>query len=377
VRVVVVGAGPGGLCLAQRLRATGVDVVVLERDGSAATRAQGYRVSLKETGAEALRACLPAELFDLAVATSLRLPTRMIFMDDRLEPRFGKPIPPVPPGPAGFGVNRATLREILLTGVDVRFGARFTHYGPGVRVHVDGLPPLAADLLVGADGTGSAVRHQLLPDAGVDDLGWAVYGRTPLTDDLLERLPAELLYTFNRVMAADGTALSVVTCRTQVPVPEAVRRHAPHARLTDVPPYLSWTLTWPGAAPTGTPEQLHARAVDALAGWLPPVREVVELAEPGATFRCDITSARPVGGWDEPGVTLLGDAVHTMSPGRGDGANVALRDARLLGDLLAGAVARGTPVTDAAARYQQQMLEYGFAAVEASRTHPFAPMQRR
>ena len=75
-------------------------------------------------------------------------------------------------------------------------------------------------------------------------------------------------------------------------------------------------------------------------------------------------------------MTLLGDAVHTMSPGRGEGANVALRDASLLCGLLS-SVAAGRLSFDAAkGQYEAEMLEYGFAAVAASRNHPFGPPRR-
>lgn len=48
------------------------------------------------------------------------------------------------------------------------------------------------DVLVGADGIRSAVRGQRLPGAAVIDTGvrgLGVYGRTPLTQELLEQLP--------------------------------------------------------------------------------------------------------------------------------------------------------------------------------------------
>jgi 2-polyprenyl-6-methoxyphenol hydroxylase-like FAD-dependent oxidoreductase len=69
VHVVVIGAGIGGLCLAQGLRRAGIRVSVYERDATAASRPQGYRITLKSDGVRALRQCLPVELFDLAVAT--------------------------------------------------------------------------------------------------------------------------------------------------------------------------------------------------------------------------------------------------------------------------------------------------------------------
>lgn len=370
--VLVIGGGIGGLCLAQGLRRAGVRVTVHERDTTPAVRAQGYRISLKETGAKALRACLPPHLFDLAVATSIRPATRMIFLDTQLRPKFAKPIPPIEPGPAGLGVNRLTLREILLTGIEdiVHFGKKFDRYeelGDGcVRAHFTDGSSVDGSLLVGADGTRSPVREQLVPDAVIDELGWAVHGRTPLTDDLLAGTPAELIDSFNRVIAADGTSMSVATCRTASPNPSP---------LTEIPGYLSWTVSAPGPRlGGGSPPELHELVTATVAGWAPGIRRIVAEAEVPATFLLAITSARPVAPWQAPAVTLLGDAIHTMSPGRGDGATIALRDAQLLTDLLAS----GKQATAAAkAEYERQMLDYGFAAVAASRDQPFIPFRPR
>ncbi|MEU8325000.1 FAD-dependent monooxygenase [Nonomuraea sp. NPDC048881] len=379
--VIVAGGGIGGLSLAQGLRKAGFQATVLERDPSAGHRPQGYRISLKETGAAALRACLPPGLYDLAVATSIRPATRMTFMDTRLVPKFSKDVPPQLPGVDGFGVNRLTLREILLSGLDVRFGTEFTRYEPlpgdRVRAHLADGSALDGDLLAGADGVGSRVRAQLLPDAVVDRLDWALYGRTVLTPDLLAATPPDLVDTFNRVTAPDHTAISVATCRPCAPVAEAAARHAPGVELTDVPGYFSWTLTAPGPRPDDTsPAALHRLALATVAGWHEGVRRIVERADPEATFLVHTHSARRVRPWDEPAVTLLGDAVHSMSPGRGEGANVALRDAHTLSAALAAAAAAGRPLAEAKTAYEHAMLDYAFTAVEASLRQPFAPFAR-
>ncbi|KAB8187568.1 FAD-dependent oxidoreductase [Nonomuraea phyllanthi] len=378
--ILIVGGGIAGLCLAQGLRRAGLGVTLFERDPSAAHRPQGYRISLKETGARALRACLPDHLFDLAVATSIRPATRMIFMEPDLRPKFAKDIPDQRPGLDGLGVNRLTLREILMTGLSgsVCFGMEYERYerlGDGrVRANFADGASVTGDLLVGADGVASRVRAQLLPGAVVDELDWALYGRTWITPGLLSTTPPELVDTFNRIIAPDGTAVSVATCRPLTPVPEAVARHAPGARLTDVPGSFSWTLSVPGPRPGGAPPAaLHRLAVDTVRDWHEGVRRVVEEAEPSATFVSRTHSARRVEPWDEPAVTLVGDAVHSMSPGRGEGANVGLRDAHLLSDLLGGA---GKPLAAAKAEYEHRMLDYAFAAVDASRDHPFAPFRR-
>src|SRR5260370_33180139 len=100
--VVIIGGGLGGLCLAQGLTKAGIRVTVYERDASAQFRDQGYRTSLKDTGARALRECLPQHLFDLRVATSIRQATRRACTDTQLHPKFANPVAPIPPGSGGF-----------------------------------------------------------------------------------------------------------------------------------------------------------------------------------------------------------------------------------------------------------------------------------
>ncbi|MCK2213735.1 FAD-dependent monooxygenase [Actinomadura sp. ATCC 31491] len=379
LHVIVAGGGIAGLCLAQGLRASGVDVRVHERDDSPAARAQGYRLGLKETGARALRECLPGDLYRLCRATAIRTATRMIFLDEQLRPRFQREIPPPPGGDdAPFGVNRLTLREILLTGLEdvVRFGSAVERYepAPGGRVRVvfaDGSQDVA-DLLVGADGTGSAVRRQLVPDAVIDELDRAVWGRTPITPALLDRIPPELVDSFNRVLGPAGAALSVATCRTPEPPSRAAARIAPRACLTDVPGYFSWMVAVPGGERPSAPADLHRLAARTVETWHPALGDLVAAADRDGTFGVSITSARPVRPWAEPAVTLLGDAIHTMSPGRGDGANVALQHAALLSRLLAGRAS----LAEAKQAYETRMLRDGFAAVERSRQAPFAPFAR-
>lgn len=381
--VMIIGGGLGGLCLAQGLVKSGISVSVYERDAGAQVRDQGYRISLKETGAHALHECLPQHLFDLCVATSIRQATRMVFMDEQLSPRFTKPIPPTRAGLGGFGVNRLTLREILLAdlGERVRFGKTFRRYeqaddGQVVAWFDDGTSA-AADLLVGADGTNSAVRAQLAPDAVVDELNWAIYGRTPITADTLSWVPDILVDSFNRVTGPGGAAFSVATCRTSEPAGAAAARLAPGLALTDIPAYFQWiTPLLDERFRTADPAGLHRLAGDMVHDWHPAVRQIIAEADVEATFPVCITSARPVGQWQTPNVTLLGDAIHTMSPGRGDGANISLRDAHVLHMALARAAAGEVSLTEAKREYETEMLEYGFKAVAASLHNPFGPSRR-
>lgn len=130
---------------------------------------------------------------------------------------------------------------------------------------------------------------------------------------------------------------------------------------------------------TTDPTDLHRAAVDLVRDWHPDVRRIVAEADVDATFPVRVTSARTVSPWTDPAVTLLGDAVHTMSPGRGDGANVALRDAQVFTQALVRAAAGELSLAPAKRAYEVEMLDYGFAAVAASRERPFsrpAPQHR-
>jgi 2-polyprenyl-6-methoxyphenol hydroxylase-like FAD-dependent oxidoreductase len=79
-----------------------------------------------------------------------------------------------------------------------------------------------------------------------------------------------------------------------------------------------------------------------------------------------VKSAAPVDPWPTRNVTLLGDALHNMTPFRGMGANAALRDAQTLRDALAAAHAGRAALIPALAAYERDMIEHGFAAVRAS-----------
>lgn len=380
--VLIVGAGIGGLCLAQGLRKSGICVSVYERDSSPYFRNQGYRISLKQEGSQALRDCLPENLFQLAVATAIKPATRMVFLDHQLKQKFARPIPPLPQD-SFFGVHRLTLREILLADLEdvVHFGKTFVCFDQRdddsiCALFADGTQAYG-DLLVGADGTHSMVRSLLVPDARLDNLGCAIYGKTPITATTLKWIPEVLIDSFNRMTAPNGVGLSVATCRKREVWQSALARYAPRLHLTDIPDYLSWTLSRPGEQyQSADSTALHQQACNMLSEWPPEVARIVEEAEPAATFLVTLHSALPVSPWDTTRVTLLGDAIHTMSPGRGEGANTALRDAQLLHHVLLDVQTRGVLLIQAKVQYETAMLRYGFEAVTNSREKPFAASPR-
>lgn len=194
-RVVIIGAGTGGLCLAHGLLRQGIDVAVFERDRTRRDGLHGYRVGISPDGSRALHACLPPELYATFVATCARAPRSLTFLDQRLRPLLaigeadGLHVG-TDPIDSEKSVSRMTLRQVLLTGLEgiVHFDRVFSRYevrpdGTVEALFEDGTS-VVGDLLVGADGSNSRVRQQLLPGAGVHDTGIiAIAGKVPLDDE--------------------------------------------------------------------------------------------------------------------------------------------------------------------------------------------------
>ena len=281
--------------------------------------------------------------------------------------------------PAGLSapVNRQTLREILAArlGDVIEFGRTcvgFSQDAGGVRIRFADGAQTDADVLVAADGAGSPIRRQYLPQLEVTEIGSiCVYGRTPLTEQTRPLVPAAIWNGFTAIVGGTaGMATGVLDFRE---APEkAARRLAPDVRLSAVPSYLMWALTARAdafaAGVNGLDAAgLHAVALTAIRRWHPDIRRLVELAAVEETTLVPIRSAVPVEAWPSSRVTLLGDAVHAMSPSRGSGANTALRDAALLAAELAAAARGDKDVVRAIGDYEREMVAYGFAAVRASR----------
>ncbi|RSM44933.1 FAD-dependent monooxygenase [Amycolatopsis balhimycina DSM 5908] len=371
MRVIVAGAGIGGLCLAQGLRQAGIEVTVYEQDPAAFARGQGYRLRIDRHGTAALRDCLPPDSFARYEQTA-NPPYESIgaVYDHHLEVRYqhAQRSTTWDPANAARGVNRLTLREVLLGGLAdvVRFDARVTGFDlrpGGVRVRLDGGGTDSADLLVGADGLGSAVRRGLVPEAEVLDTGLrAIYGMTPLDDALLAALPPAL---FGGSCPVQGPERRTLALGSYQPV-----RSPAEFDLTPVPDYMKWTLVAPMATYSMTepefwsaaPERLLTEALRCVADWHPALVDLVHRSDPAVTFPLAIRAAAQLPELPAVPVTLIGDAIHATTPVGGTGANTALRDAALLRHHLDSA----DGLVDALTTYQAEMRDYGAAAARNS-----------
>ena len=379
IRVAVAGAGLGGLCLAQGLRRAGAEVTVYERDDGLTGRRQGYRLHVDARAGLALQQCLPPELLAAFQATCGQASTRLTVVSERLrvlkEVTASDPAADrYAPGTLSTSANRLTLREVLAAGLDDAIvpGGEVTGYdagGKSVRVHLADGREAEADVLVGADGVSSAVRRQYLPAAEPADTGGrCVYGKTPLRAAALELLPAALDAGFTAVIGGRlGMATGLVRFRNR---PDQVAG----VRLSAAEDYLMWGLTG-DRGQFGVPDErllamspaeLHALSAELIRGWHPDLRALHAMADIAETFVVRIRTSPVIAAWQPSRVTVLGDAIHAMSPAGGSGANTALQDAARLCRALTTAAVDGDGITAAIGQYEHQMRDYGYAAVAAS-----------
>ena len=364
MRVLIIGAGTGGLCLAHGLKKAGVDVALFERDRTPRSMVIGYRVGISPDGSKALHSCLPPDVFAEFVRTTARPPKHIVMRTEKYkELLVGGIDTDRDASRSEKSVSRIAMRTALLGGLDdvVRFDKTFTHFTQNddgtVTAFFDDGTSETGDVLVGADGAQSRVRRQYLPHAEVVDTGiTSVAGKLPLTDENVKLLPP----------LADGGITLLFG-----PHGEFVIIHVMRFDGTGVEDdYIMWGYAashdkFPDVKGMSQAE-LKQVVLNMTPGFHPDLRRLFALATPETVFQIRVRTSERLEPWQPSNVTMIGDSVHLMTPGRGIGANTALRDAELLSRKLTEAAA-GKDVVRAVSEYEREMIEYGFQAVEASR----------
>lgn len=279
---VVIGGGIGGLTAALELCNAGWEVLVLERRPGLAEVNTGF--SLWSFAIARLRALGLADGLD-RIGQPL---ARLVHISWR-----GTPLTDVRLAglvdPPSYEVHRASLQRLLADELG-REAIRFGELCVGV---LDGGKPVAVlgsgehiarDLLVGADGTGSAVRRHVAGDVQ------------------LKRDPVAIW----RGVAPVGTEL--------VPRGWHIRVMGP-ASLFGVGRLDDHLVRWYAAArmpdrQVAAGPQLKHQVRERFGDWPSPVREVIDATEPEAVLLNDAPRARPLRGWRRGAAVLLGDAAH-------------------------------------------------------------------
>ena len=390
MKVLVIGGGTGGLALAHGLKRAGIGVTVFERDALRTDGLHGYRVGIDPDGSRALHTLLPKELYDTFVATKARDPKYFNMLTEDLKEVLSMELPEsTDPVESEKSISRMTLRQVLLTGLDdvVEFGKEFVRYeqrDDQVTAYFADGTHATGDLLVAADGAGSRVRRQYLPRAKTEETGIvAIAGKLPITEESAKLVPPKVFEGISIVTAPRGFACILHVMEFQWDRDGQVKsgiggnteeliRQWPGLQFDNTRDYINWGLSatkdkLPANIMDLRGEELVDVALNVTPGWHPNLRRLFELTDPGTCFPVNIWTSVPLEPWDTTKVTLLGDAIHTMTPGRGVGANTALRDAVNLCRQLIEVRDGRQELIPAVREYEAKMIEYGFDAVLKSR----------
>ncbi|NMN94496.1 FAD-dependent oxidoreductase [Antrihabitans stalactiti] len=379
MKVIVIGAGLGGLALAQGLQNAGIEVDVYERDRSSTGRLQGYRIHIAPFGCRALNNCLSPDLYALFVETT-GAPNRCLsFFSEELDPLLTLDTEEVgvdvtDPVESYKSVSRITFRSVLLKGLEehTHFDKAFERYettADGVTAYFTDGTTATADLLVGADGTSSRVQRQYLPDAGRVDLGAiAIAGKIPLDSATENLLPWQFGAGGTMIFAPGGLSGFAAAHRFGTTID--TENSSAGILFDNTRDYIMWNViaTWERfggqeSLESATPAALKDIVADRIQGWHPNLRELVARTSPDTVALLPLRSSVKPQPWQPSNVTVLGDAIHAMPPTAGAGANTALVDADTLREQLIRVDNGEIDLLSGVGNYEAHMRDFAFKYV--------------
>jgi 2-polyprenyl-6-methoxyphenol hydroxylase-like FAD-dependent oxidoreductase len=288
----VVGAGIAGLAAAHALTKVGYEVRVLEQDSELRTDGAGLTLwpnavrALKDIGlgdvvAESTVVVNEAVTLTPAGAVVTRVPL------DRISKSFGPLV--------------STHRADLLSALQARVGAKIS-FGVAVsatdgELHALG-ERLEDELIVGADGVGSAVREAVAPGVGPRAAGYAAW----------------------RGVAETGKA-----------TPDRASETMGRGKRFGLVPLKGGRTYWFAVVADGDgSDDLQAEFAD----WHRPIADVLAATPAVERSYLSLCDLPPLPHWHRDGIVLIGDAAHATTPNLGQGAAQALEDVATLAPLL-------------------------------------------
>lgn len=318
-RVIVAGAGIGGLTAAVALAKKGLAVTILEKSDPIRTEGAGIQLSPNASRVlyglgleEALSAvaCLPDSVVVRNGAAAKEI--AQIPLGQAIVARHGAPY---------LSIHRADLQSVLINAVnnddaiELRLGAQLNAYeetDEGITVTAStsaGDVSETADILIAADGLWSDMRGLLGDESNPRFANFRAW-RALVPPD---RLPAPFAdNTINAWLGASAHfvhyPVSAGNAINLVAVLPATKGERGWSMEHDTAPLRENFKDWPGLSDVNA-------AVDEWKSWA-------------------IFDRSPGGDWGRGRITLLGDAAHPMVPFLAQGGAMAIEDAAVLADAL-------------------------------------------
>jgi salicylate hydroxylase len=316
MKVVIAGAGIGGLTTALCLAKAGHDIHLVESSPAFLDIGAGI-----QCGANAL--CVMQTLGVLDRLTEVAVtPKRVEFRDyqsglalhtmvlgQSYQEKYGAPY---------LHLHRSDLHSVLLGAflniqpngltLDTKV-LSYKEHDNLVKVELSNGDSIEADLLVAADGINSVIRKQLLgntPATFTGNVAWR--GVVPV-----ERLPDNWMDTVVSNFVGPNKHMVLYYLRQQR-----------LANFVGVVENKTWTdSSWSAKAPW---QDLSAD----FKGWHPTVRSIIDAVDKDSCYRWALYNHQPFSNWSSNRVTLLGDAAHSTLPFMASGAAMAIEDGRIL-----------------------------------------------
>jgi salicylate hydroxylase len=315
-KILIAGAGIGGLTAASCLMNAGYDVEIYEQAPELSEIGAGIQLS-----ANAMHVLNGLGLGKAIAKLSVRPAAYVFRLHDTGEVIGQFPLAEEHERLNGAPYNqlhRADLHDLLAVKARyfnkevVRLNRRvvgFEETAAGVELHFADGSRAGGDLLIGADGVKSAVRAQI---AGADhaaytgDAAWRLTLPTDqLPDDFMGQVMSVWMGPGRHVVCyylRGGALLNFVGLVETEEISEE-----------------SWTAKFPW-------ERLKAD----FEGWHEDIQAVIDSVDKDSCFRWSLYYRPPIATWSTRRATLLGDAVHATLPYLAQGAAMAIEDAAVL-----------------------------------------------
>ncbi len=346
MRIIVIGAGIGGLTTALTLRRAGIEVRVFEQ--AAELREVGAGIQISPNASRILhRLGLEEPMRRMGVRPHAILIRRWDDgreiarqpLADACERNFGAPY---------YNFHRADLLNLLSAAIpdgvlhlDHRC-VRLTQHPDRVEVQFHNGATADADIVVGADGIHSTVRNAIMGAESPRFSGHVAY-RGLVPADRVAHLALEIAAT----------------------VWWGPDHHFVQYYVGAGARYHNWVALTPGEwrVESWTAKGEIADALKEFEGWHPQIHAIISAAE--TTNRWALYDRDPLPRWTVGRVTLIGDAAHPMLPYMAQGAVQSIEDAAVLAKCLEHADAHD--VGAALSRYEQTRKPRASQCQEGSR----------
>ena len=318
MKILIVGAGIGGLVSALCLNKKGYEVEMYEQSEVLSELGAGVQLSPNATRVLdylELTDDLKPHIFEPRSFQFLNYKTEKIIskreLGLKIQDDFGFP---------NFDVHRADLQKVLLNkvedeGIKINTNMKVIDVGNEenkayIKINEE---KIKADIVIGADGIHSVVREKLFEKKESSFTGNVAWRMLIPVDSL----PRDLILPDTTVWLG--------------PKKHFVSYHVSGGKNLNCVCLVEqdgWTNeSW---SERGNIEDLR----EVYNGWNQTIETLLKIANPNTLYRWALHDRPPMKQWSKGRITLLGDAAHPMLPFLAQGAAMAIEDGAVLADCI-------------------------------------------